>query len=77
MLLDEKNRQRGVAFYALACIRGKSGDMNNMVNFLKKDKGVWIEMARYLNVLGEKASPVAGQDREILKSEGLDEKIKA
>ena len=74
---DEKNRQRGVAYYALACIRGKSEDMTNMVNFLKKDKGAWVEMARYLNVLGEKASPVAGQAREMLKSQGLDEKIKA
>jgi len=57
---DEKNSQRGVAYYALACIRGESEDMNNMVNFLKKDKGSWAELARYLDALGVKASPVAG-----------------
>jgi len=74
---DEKNSQRGVAYYALACIRGESEDMNNLVNFLKKDKGSWAELARYLDALGVKASPVAGQAREMLKSQGLDEKIKA
>jgi len=67
---EEKPHARGCAYYALFCIRGENEDLRNMVNVLNQDGGSlrwWL--ARFLDALGTKASPLAAEAREMVKSE--------
>jgi len=72
---DNKNAQRGTAYYALCSIRGSSADLDKLVGYMKEDKGRSGELARYLDAFGVKARAAVEEAREMLKSD-LDGKIK-
>ena len=57
------------ACYALFCIRGEPDDLKSMVDLLKADEPGRVEMPRYLNALGAKASPVAAEITQLLTLE--------
>ena len=64
---DGENAQRGAAYYALFCIRGKPQDLKGMIDVLKKDEGSRAEMIRYLDALGVEARPAADRVREMIE----------
>ena len=73
---DEANKQRGVACYALVCVRGEAADLTNMVDSLKGPEGGRGELARYLDTLGAKAAAAADEARAMLKLDDLDKETR-
>jgi len=69
---DGGNPQRGAAYYALFCIRGKPQDLKGMIDVLKKDEGARAEITRYLTALGVEARPAADRVREMIELAAFD-----